>query len=134
MNNNKYFYFIFFAVLLFSVGCEKNPFAYRSKYVGDYDFVNSWSSYNMSLTPPTSSGTSYTSGKIEYGKKGMIQITFDNNNPAFFTELEIDRDGTLYFISGGTAGKCDSRKKMHYSYSSNGLGGGGTSYIIGTKK
>ncbi|CAN5509448.1 hypothetical protein BH10BAC1_BH10BAC1_09900 [soil metagenome] len=133
--NKKWFLIIScFAVLILIVSCKKNPFDYRTKYIGDYDFVNSWTSYNMSATPPTSSGITYSTGKIDYGKDGMVNIIFDNNFPTFVAELKIDRDGNLSFTNGLKAGQCQSRKKMHYSYSGGGLGGGSTSSITGTKK
>lgn len=128
----SYVIFLILTLLVFIYGCEKNPFDYRTKYIGDYKFLDSWTSYNMSSSPPTSSGTRETIGKIEYGEKGYLKITFDNSQPNWFHNLNVDRQGNL------SENKMDvgkvSRNSFSYHYSYSGLGGGSTTNITGKKK
>lgn len=119
-------------LLISSIGCEKNPFDYRTKYIGEYKFTDSWTSYNMSSSPPTSSGTRETNGKMEYGEKGYLKVTFDNNQPNWFHNLRVDREGKLT-ENNMEVGNI-SRNSFNYHYSYSGLGGGSTTNITGKKK
>lgn len=130
---SRFIFLLLFSIFLNS-GCKKNPFDYRTKYLGDYEFVDSWSSWSM-VGPSNSSGVNYSTGKVEYGNDKTIRITLNSNNPTYFHEFDIDRDGNLSLQSGGgSIGKFQSRKKVSFSLTSGGLGGGGTDNITGTKK
>ena len=68
---------IFLMMILFMYGCKKNPFDYRTKYLGDYIFVE----YNSSWNPIDGyRDTSYTrEGEILYGSdENSISINFEN--------------------------------------------------------
>lgn len=119
---------LLFFVLL-DISCKKNPLDYRTKYVGDWDFVQEWSAFNISSIPSTWSGTNYSTGRIEYGKKGYINVIFNNSNPNVI-ELKVDRDGNFIEANSGSI----SRKTMNYSNRWGGLGGGGQATYHGTKK
>lgn len=121
---------IFFVAL--NYGCKKNPFDYRTKYIGDYTFTDSWTSYNMAASPPTNSGIRETNGKIEYGEQGFLKVTFDNNRPDWFHDLQVDREGNLT-ENTRDVGKI-SRNSINYHNYVSGLGGGSTTNISGKKK
>ncbi len=76
---------------LINCGCKKNPFDYRTKYLGNYVFVVHSSSYN-----PTDGAidTTYTlDGKIDYGSdKNTILIT---SNGITGGDYKIYEDGTV---------------------------------------
>ena len=130
-NNRQILFFILFSTLL-SYGCKKNPFDYRTKYLGDYDFVRDYTSWVTGGS--TTSGTISREGRVEYGEKGEIKIIFDSNDPTHFNVYEIDRNGNLTNSSGGSAGKFESKNKVHYEQTTTTSGGGGTSSTNGTKK
>jgi len=130
---NKKFQIIFAFFILLNVGCKKNPFDYRTKYIGDYDFVNSWSYYCMSSTPPSNSGVIYTSGRIEHEKEDMIKVVRDASQPAYYDLFLIDKEGNLS-VGGSYKGKCDNKTKMHFSVTGGGLGCPSSSTITGTKR
>lgn len=133
MNKKVHIALLLLLFVALNYGCKKNPFDYRTKYLGDYEFVDSWSSWSM-VGPSNSSGVNYSTGKVEYGNDKTIRITLNSNNPHFH-EFDIDRDGNLSLQSGGgSIGKFQSRKKVSFSLTSGGLGGGGTDNITGTKK
>ena len=70
MNKKFLSIFLFSVLILLSSGCKKNPFDHRTKYLGDYDFTNSWSSWSM-IGPSTASGVAYSVGRVEYGEDEM---------------------------------------------------------------
>lgn len=119
--------------ILLTQGCKKNPFDYRTKYVGDYNFVTS---YISSTGGTTTSGTLYSSGKVEYADKGLVKITIDNNSPTNYNICDVDRDGNL--SNSCLKGKFESRKKLDGSFDSNNCGGSMASQYsyttVGTKK
>ena len=129
---NKKLNILFCLLIFLNLGCKKNPLDYRTKYLGDYDFVRNYTSW----TPggPTTSGTISKTGKVEYGDKGEIKIVFDNNDPTHFNVFQIDRKGNLTEPDGTSAGKFESRNSVHYDKTYTSSGGGGSSTTTGTKK
>ena len=123
--------FLAFSILLIA-GCKKNPFDYRTKYIGDYDFLRNYTSWVTGGS--TTSGTISKTGRVEYGDKGEINIIFDANDPTHYNVYKIDRDGNLTYTSGGDAGKFESKNKVYYEQTTTFSGGGGTSNTTGTKK
>ena len=103
----KYLIISLGCILIF--GCKKDPFDYRTKYVGDYSFVIHYSSWN-----PLNGqfDTTYSiDGKIDYGSdKNTISIFFSgSSSPQIFTLFE---DGT---IQDGCKGEFESVNKIKYS-------------------
>jgi len=100
--------------------------------LGDYDFTVSYTSWVMGGT--VTSGVYYKTGRIEYGEKGQVKVIIDANTPQYYHVFDMDRNGTLTGQGGTSSGEFESRKKVHLSFTNNGLGGGGSQDIIGTKK
>ena len=128
---------IFTSVFLLSIifGCEKIPFDFRNKYVGDYEFEYSYSSWQINIGVYETDTINY-SGKVYYDEKGKIKI---NYNPNLTLDLDIDKNGTLSLECGAEIGEFDDDENLTLNYSSNSCGsnglGRGTNYkIIGTKK
>ncbi len=112
---------------LLIVGCEKNPFDYRTKFVGDYRFtvnIDHYGSY------PCGPDTNYTDdGQVWYGEnKEDLEIILANGLSFAFQVYE---DGT---IVGCGHGEFETEDKVNYVLSSGGLGGGIIYNIEGLKK
>lgn len=103
----KIFLYAIFCQLI--LGCKKNPFDYRTKYVGDYSFTihySSWSPFYGQFD------TTYSiDGKIDYGSiKNTISIIYSGStSPQMFTIYE---DGT---IEDDCKGEFESANKIKYS-------------------
>ena len=63
-----------------------------------------------------------------------VKVIIDANTPQYYHVFDMDRNGTLTGQGGTSSGEFESRKKVHLSFTNNGLGGGGSQDIIGTKK
>jgi len=85
-----------FLFLLISIcSCKKNPFDYRTRYIGDYTFsvhFKSWAGVHPDVSV---TDTSYTSeGRIDYGyNKTTIRINLTSADSWNFPELY--EDGTI---------------------------------------
>lgn len=108
----KYIIIPLLCILIY--GCEKKPFDYRTKYIGDYTFVvqsSSWDPLNGQHD------TTYTmEGEIDYGSgKNAILISFSGSSSTkIFTLFE---DGTIQArtIPVGCSGEFESVNKITYS-------------------
>ncbi len=128
--------FLFISLVLINFSCKKNVFDFRNKYVGDYEFVYTYSSWQMNLGV-YASGTNNYSGRVYYDKNTKDKIKIEYNNSTL--DLGIDKDGNLSLACGTSAGKFESKSKLTINSSSNacpggGLGGGTNYSLIGTKK
>jgi hypothetical protein len=88
---------IVFPILILFVsifGCKKNPFDYRTKYIGDWDFSYSWSRWSPADSA-TLSGITYSQGSIEYGDGSEIKDIRDFNTPGDYINFKVDREGDL---------------------------------------
>ena len=88
---------IVFPILILFVsifGCKKNPFDYRTKYIGDWDFSYSWSRWSPADSA-TLSGITYSQGSIEYGDSSEIKVIRDFNTPGDYINFKVDREGNL---------------------------------------
>ncbi len=87
-----------FLLILFSCsffGCKKNPFDYRTKYLGNYNFIVNYSSWN-GLEGQHDTTYVFNNGKIDYGTdKNTILIFFDSGSSKPSDELTIYEDGSL---------------------------------------
>ena len=116
-------------LLLFIVfyGCEKHPFDYRNKFIGDYDFSvhkNVWDVTGVNID------TYYNySGKISYGSgDDEVRIKFLDDTE---TQCQLFEDGSLKFHY--TRGEFVSTKEVQFS-SDYRSGGGGTQYFVSGKR
>ena len=128
----KILWLVFFCLLL--SGCKKNPFDYRTKFIGKFNF--SVHNTAWTLSGPTLDTTYSYSGEIQNGSENnTILITFSEN---VSIEATIYEDGTLDNCIcshyGYLKGEFESTKKIHFSYRSGGLGGGSYRIVTGEKK
>jgi len=119
-------------------GCEKNPFDYRSKFLGNYDFSIHHSAWNLNGT--TLDTTYNYSGEIMEGElffNTTVQIKFADN---VTIEAELFEDGTLGTVSNYNSsnsilkGEFESPQKVNFVVSWNGLGGGNAYNVLGAKQ
>jgi hypothetical protein len=112
---------------LFISGCEKQPFDYRTKFVGDYRFTVETSHYGPITGNPD---TNYIDdGKIWYGTyEDRLKIILSNKQTFEFVVYE---DGT---IEGGGYGEFESTEKVHFGCTYGGLGAGVYYNISGEKE
>ena len=118
---------IILAFIALSYGCEKHPFDYRNKFIGDYDFSvhkNVWDVTGVDID------TYYNySGKISYGSGDhLVKIKFLDDTE---TDCRLFEDGSLKFNS--TRGEFVSTKNVQFS-SDYRSGGGGTKYFVSGEK
>jgi hypothetical protein len=110
-------------------GCKKDPFDYRTKYLGDYNFVIHYDSWN-----PLSGhiDTTYSKdGKIDYGSDENTIFIFFNGSIA--DELTVYEDGTIgdnYFKGG----EFETTNKIKYSYYWGSQGSATYGKVTGEKK
>lgn len=93
------------------LGCKKNPFDYRTKYIGKWEFyVQKHISY-----PYGYKDTSYTAiGHIDYGdRKDEIKI-YEKNGSKGFRSFTVSKNGNLANLSGLQVGLFETKKKIKY--------------------
>ncbi|HVA98494.1 MAG TPA: hypothetical protein VNG53_06330 [Bacteroidia bacterium] len=124
----KQFLLLGFCFILF--GCQKKPFDYRNKFLGDYTFVTHVHSV-YGISPVIIHDTTYTNdGKIWYGSdENKVSISFSGGGTSEFTIYE---DGTLE--GNGCSGEFESTTKVKYHCGYYSPGGSTTNTITGTKK
>ncbi len=124
---------IVFCLLLFAQ-CKKNPFNYRTKYLGDYTFTVHKILWSMSPLGTNIDTNYFYDGKIEYGTiKNTMLIHFSENNTV---EVIVSKDGLISNDNDydPVTGKFESKTSMNFSYHLGGLGSGGSYGVSGTKK
>jgi len=116
-------------LLLFIVfyGCEKHPFDYRNKFIGDYDFLVNLRTW---IPPDSVTETDYNySGKISYGSgDDFVKINFLDDKEV---DCRLFEDGSLKVNS--IRGEFESTKKLRFITEYGGLGGKATYYVSGKK-
>ncbi len=123
--------------LLLAGACKKTALDYRNKYVGDFNFIYSYSTWDINQGV-YASDTIYYSGEILYDKKTDDLIKF-NCAGNLTVELQINKDGQLFLGCGTNVGRFDNSDNVSIGFSSNscpggGLGGGTNTKILGTRK
>ena len=122
----------------FFVSCEKQPFDYRLKYVGNYDFTSTSVNY-LACVDSSYNGCEVTS----YGSfKGEVRISSGDDNGLF-----IETPNTSYFVrlykSGsfksegdysGIQGNFNERGEVYYYFFSRGMMSWTNSYSVEGKK
>jgi len=123
------------AILLFFISCEKQPFDYRNKYVGDYTFTKR---YHFFYPPNNNIDTTYSDvieGYVCHGKEtNQIELYYDNyinsfgENEKSIIQVIVNRTGVFENYSNPT-GKFINSTNIEFTFPSKALGGiGGTTY------
>jgi hypothetical protein len=82
--------FLLIAAIFLLSSCEKKPFDYRNKYLGEYHFTYQ---YHVTYNGGGSQDTSiYYDGSIHDGEDGFIKVDWYSGNPR---EFEVSKDGKL---------------------------------------
>lgn len=105
--------FSFFVLLLLVIGCKKDPFDNRSKYIGDYTFT-------LTKTTAQSIDTTYSyAGTVRSGSNNNSVIIHFSDGLSF--EVDLYEDGSLekYFDGGSLFGEFESAEKVKFVYSEN---------------
>lgn len=132
---------IIIGVILVSLySCEKQPFDYRNKFVGDYEFTKR----AVFFYPPNNNiDTTYTTvfkGSVKNGKESNeMEIHYENYTNSL-GEIEkrkvlvfIDYDG-VFTNSNNIYGKFISANKVELIFPTSGNGGVGQIIYLGLKK
>ncbi|PKP46864.1 MAG: hypothetical protein CVT95_06410 [Bacteroidetes bacterium HGW-Bacteroidetes-12] len=127
-------------VLIVALLCEKIPFDYRNKYVGDYIFTKR---YHFFYPPNNTIDTTYSDvieGYVRHGKESnQIELYYDNyinsfgENEKSIIQVIVTRTGVFENYSN-PSGKFINSTNIEFTFPSKALGGiGGTTYT-GIKK
>ena len=117
--------FIILFCCLIMFGCKKNPFDYRNKYLGNYNFVVHETAWVLAIGTTLDTTFSYN-GKVSYGSdEHTVLINFSKN---VSIEPVIYEDGYLEVY-----GEFESTKRVSFGFRSGGLGGGSTWNVTGEK-
>jgi hypothetical protein len=119
---------IFIFIVIFLYGCKKDPFDYRSKFIGDYNFViHAKTSYGIQGNMYNFDTTYTYPGKIDFGpNENTIQISYpDLVYPVLY------EDGTM--SGNGYRGEFESENKINLTFGFYSPGGGTTYTITGEK-
>ena len=128
----KQFYIIFFFLGIFSViSCNKKPFDYRNKYIGEWNFSIEYSSFNMGNSPSIYDLVEYL-GEITYGEEdNNVIIKYSKNNSVTLT---IDKNGIFYDLPTRYCNGTIVSDNIDLYLRWGGLGGGTSHKITGYKK
>ena len=106
-------------LMLFSFAlssCEKEPFDFRNKYCGEWNFkVDIFQAGNGPFidTTPETNFQYEEKGKVWYNSKGTIMIQSGSSS---IYECEIREDGGFYCPIDGSGGKFTSKNEMYYFF------------------
>jgi hypothetical protein len=128
-----YFLLICFCCIA-QFGCEKHPFDYRNKYLGNYNFTVHETEWTYSLGTTLDTTYAYI-GEVSYGSdENTVSISYTENYSA---TTVVNEDGSLKCYSGtgsiGFCGEFESKSTVAFDYSYGGLGGGATFNVYGEK-
>jgi hypothetical protein len=121
---------IIFICSFLVLGCKKNPFDFRTKFLGTYHFSVHEKYYSSGSGIKDT--TYYFDGEINYGdNENDINIPFLNST----LKANVYEDGTIegYWDNNGK-GEFVSTKKVKYKYGAQSPGGGTTRIITGERK
>jgi hypothetical protein len=124
---------LFIAFSLFN--CNKVPFDFRNKYIGDWSFEIKASGFNMADSSTFNYTESYD-GEVKYGVADDAVIIKYGDNSTESLDFKIDKRGNLsgFPSSYYGSGEFESRKKLSITITGGGHGGGWTKVINGDKK
>jgi hypothetical protein len=116
-----------------SFSCKKSFLDSRSKYLGNYDFTNIYSTTDSSGTVATSTTVFY--GRVYVENDGKIKL---NNDAGSTLELVIDKDGNLFDNCSKYKGQFPDEDNVHIALDAgscvNTVIGTGASIAISGKK
>ena len=120
-------------LLLLTIGCKKRLIDYRNKYCGTWEFNYQYQYSGQGIYQPTTQGSANCEiYYLKHGPREVIYFNFQNID----TVYTVEKNGNLFGC--GSNGQFDSRKKMHFTYSSSsctgGIGGTHSYTITATKK
>lgn len=132
--NIKNLFAIIFCIMVIA-GCKKNPFDYRSKFLGDYNFTVHFTSYGGGVNPIVSTDTVYNYiGKVEFGtKNNTVLISFSDGlsfEPTIYEDLTLDNYGGNPSFNG----EFESKTKIKFDYHYWRLSGNDNYFVTGIKK
>lgn len=118
---------------LFIIGCKKQPFDHRNKYVGEWEFKVHRSELNTDSIGYYEHDSLVYTGEVTYGSNEnelLIQYTQGNS-----ITLTISKEGILSgFPTHYCNGEFRDKDKLHLYLKWGGLGGGITHVIDGEKE
>lgn len=129
-------FLIALTLLLFVLGCKKNPFDYRTKYIGKWNFTVHQKSWT--LNNGFNNDTTYqTVGTIKYGSESNELNFHPYENPDYKYVMILTKTDSLIgkvtdAHQSGT-GKFLSKKEVKFTFKAIYLGGGWINDIIGKK-
>ena len=123
----------FFIALIVLLGCEKELFDYRNKFIGDWEFKVERSEINTNSIGYSYHDSLSYSGRIKYGDADddlFIQYSDENS-----ITLKIDKENQLSdFPTHYCSGEFEGNNKLHLYLRWGGLGGGITHIVDGEKQ
>lgn len=114
-------------------GCKKNPFDFRSKYLGNYNFSIHRTAWTLS--GPTLDTTYFYTGEVEKGSETNTAIISFSESVSI--ETDIYEDGTIsvnHPPHQSLQGEFESAKEVKFKLANSGLGGGSAYDVTGVKK
>jgi len=130
MRPHKIYWLLVFIAIIFS--CNKKPFDYRNKYIGEWNFKVERTEVNTDSIGYYYHDTISYFGKIKYGEQEdelLFEYTADNS-----ITLKIDKEDELSkFPTHYCGGTFYGSEKVHLYLRWGGLGGGVTHVIDGEK-
>jgi len=132
MKIHRKIYWLLLGLLIFT-NCKKEPFNYRNKFLGEWEFKVDRTEFNTDSVGYYYHDSLTFFGKIKYGTNDdEILIEYSNDNSIM---LKIDKENILSnFPSHYCNGEFDGKEKIHLYLRWGGLGGGVTHTIDGEKK
>lgn len=123
---------IIFTILI-SFACEKRPFSYKNKYLGNWKFKYNTKVWQMGTATKIETGE--FEGKVYYNKgdkKDIIRILFA---PAWDQSYTIEKNGTLFVCSdmGQFLNENEVSMEYHSTPCTFGLGSGYDYTVTGSR-
>jgi len=122
---------IIFIVITLMYSCEKKPFNYRNKYIGNWEFTTNITEVNLHGEGSIVENTVAYLGLISYDSKEQLKINFLDNMEVY---VEVDKNGIISAYKDLGNGVFTSKKIMEYSLKRGGLGAWINYKISGIKK
>ena len=89
------------------IACEKSPFDYRNKYVGNYNFTNVYT--NVDSAGTISNATTAYLGRAKTDGENKMIVQFEANKSQ---SLRIDEEGNVYNACETYIGRFESESRF----------------------